>query len=267
MASNVVVVDTAARRVTIKVNPQTQLTDVLKQACEKWRLQSELYTLKYNKKPVDLSVTYRVAALPSGAKLELVQSSRTPSVVNIALQLPQTENNARLTEKFPSDTTIWQILRRFEAGVAGGSANHFNLTQRGIAETVEGGTGAGRLFYEMPTIQVMSKQLGTFEELQNTLGQLGITSGSTLLRLSFKNSGRPLEDAMKHITEFFREAQSSELSAALAADAAAAEASTPVSEAQAPESSTVSQFMPAKKQLIPVYHCQVERDIDKFLAI
>ncbi|KAE9980422.1 hypothetical protein BLS_008754 [Venturia inaequalis] len=251
MASNVVVVDTTARRITVKVNPETQLTDVLKQACEKWKLLPELYNLKYNNKAIDLSRTYRVAGLPSGAKLELVQSSRTPSVVNIALQLPQTENNARLTEKFPSDTTIWQILRRFEAGVAGGSTNQYNLTQRGIAQTAEGGTGAGRLFYEMPTVQVMSKQLGTFEELQNTLGQLGITSGSTLLRLSFKNSGRPLEDAMKQITEFFKEAQSSELSAALAADAAAAEASNPapvtesqtavLPKAEATESSTKPQ--------------------------
>ncbi|TLD39284.1 Glycerol-3-phosphate dehydrogenase [NAD(+)] [Venturia nashicola] len=234
MASNVVVVDTTARRITIKVNPETQLTDVLKQACEKWKLRSELYMLKYNNKAIDLSRTYRVAGLPSGAKLELVQSSRTPSVVNIALQLPQTEDNARLTEKFPSDTTLWQILRRFEAGVAGGSANQYNLTQRGIAQTAEGGTGAGRLFYEMPTVQVMSKQLGTFEELQKTLGQLGITSGSTLLRLSFKNSGRPLEDAMKQITEFFKEAQSVEISAALTADVAAAEASqpAPVTESQ-----------------------------------
>ncbi|QDS67600.1 hypothetical protein FKW77_003877 [Venturia effusa] len=248
MASNVVVVDSTARRITIKVNPETQLTDILKQACEKWKLPAELYIFKYNNKSIDLSLTYRVAGLPSGAKLELVQSSRTPSVVNIALQLPQTENNARLTEKFPSDTTIWQILRRFEAGVAGGSANQYNLTQRGIAQTAEGGTGPGRLFYEMPTVQVMSKQLSTFEDLQKTLGQLGITGGSSLLRLSFKNNGRPLEDAMKHISEFFREAQSAELSTALAADAAAAEASTlaPVAEAQtailpeaeAPQSST-----------------------------
>lgn len=225
MASNVVVVDTSARRAIVKVTPQTQLTDVLKQACDRWKLRPELYTLKYNKKEIDLSVPYRLAGLPAGAKLELIQSSRSPSVVNIALQLPQTENNARVTEKFPSTASIWQILRSFEAGVAGtGSTNQFNLTQRGIAQTAEGGTGAGRLFYEMPTVQVMNKQLGTFEELQQTLGQLGITSGSTLLRLSFKNSGRPLEEAMKDITEFFREAQSVELSAALEADAAAAEA-------------------------------------------
>jgi tether containing UBX domain for GLUT4 len=86
----------------------------------------------------------------------------------------------------------------------------------------------------MPAVQVMNRELSTFEDLQKTLGQLGITSGNTMLRLSFKNSGRPLEDAMKEITEYFKEEQSSEISAALAADAAAAEASKSVPVTEAP---------------------------------
>jgi tether containing UBX domain for GLUT4 len=207
---------------------------------------------RYKNKNVDLSVTYRLAGLPSGAQLDLVQSSRSPSVVNIALQLPQTENNARVTEKFPSTTSLWQILRRFEAGVAGGTSNQFNLTQRGIAQTAEGGTGAGRLFYEMPTLQVMNRELGTFGDLQKTLAQLGITSGSALLRLSFKNSGRPLEEAMKEITEYFKQAQSSELSAALAADAAAAEASKSVPASEIPPETTVVESEPASEPTEPM---------------
>jgi tether containing UBX domain for GLUT4 len=47
MASNVIVVDSSFRRATVKVNPQTQLTDVVTQACEKLKLRPELYTLKY----------------------------------------------------------------------------------------------------------------------------------------------------------------------------------------------------------------------------
>jgi tether containing UBX domain for GLUT4 len=181
-----------------------------------------------------------------------VQSSRSPSVVNIALQLPQTENNARVTEKFPSTTSIWQILRRFEAGVAGDSTNHFNLTQRGIAQTLQGDMGAGRLFYEMPTVQVMNRELGTFEDLQKTLAQLGITSGSVLLRLSFKNSGRPLEDVMKEITEYFKEAHSTELSAALAADAAAAEASKLTAVTETPAQAAIRVEEPVSKPRLEI---------------
>jgi tether containing UBX domain for GLUT4 len=46
MAANVVVIDTAFRRATVKVTPQTHLSDVLEQACQKLGLRSENYALK-----------------------------------------------------------------------------------------------------------------------------------------------------------------------------------------------------------------------------
>lgn len=47
MASHVVVIDTSARRATVKVGPGTYMSDVLSQACGKLGLRSELYGLKY----------------------------------------------------------------------------------------------------------------------------------------------------------------------------------------------------------------------------
>jgi tether containing UBX domain for GLUT4 len=47
MASHVVVIDTSARRATVKVTPQTYMSDVAAQACSKLGLKSELYGLKY----------------------------------------------------------------------------------------------------------------------------------------------------------------------------------------------------------------------------
>jgi tether containing UBX domain for GLUT4 len=71
---------------------------------------------------------------------------------------------------------------------------------------MSGTSGAGRLHYEMPVITVMPshKEASTFGELQQTLGQLGFDSGSALLKLSFKNSGIPLEEAMAQITQYFK---------------------------------------------------------------
>lgn len=68
------------------------------------------------------------------------------------------------------------------------------------------GTGAGRLNYEMPVITVMPghKEYGTFVDLQKTLSQLGFDSGSASLRLNFKNSGTPLEEAMTQISQYFK---------------------------------------------------------------
>lgn len=163
----------------------------------------QLTGYRHNKRHVDLSLTCRLSGLPPGAQLELVQASRSPAVVNIAIQLPPSENSVRLTDKFPSSTSLWQVLRRFESGAAGGTQS-LNLTQRGIAST---DAGAGRLFYEMPTLSVMSRELSSFQDLQKTLTQIGVTSGSALMRLNFRNSGKPLEEAMREISEYFQQAE------------------------------------------------------------
>lgn len=158
---------------------------------------------------MDLSHTFRLSGLPSGAQLELVQSSRTAAPINVALQLPASEDNIRLTDKFPSTTSLWQILRAFESGAAGGRTPA-NFTQRGTARQQNGSSGAGRLYYETPVLNIMSRELASFVDLQKTLVQLGVTSGSALLRLSFKGTDQPLEEAMVEISEYFQNAKSNE---------------------------------------------------------
>lgn len=162
---------------------------------------------RHNNKQVDLSRTYRLSGLPSGAKLDLVQSSRSPSVVSVALQPP--DGGSRLTQKFPSNTSLWQILRVFESSPGSdGAPQNLNFTQRGTSQMGgAGSSGGGRLNYEMPVLNVMGRDLGTFVDLQKTLAQLGINNGSALLRLSFKNSGQPLEEAMEEISKYFSHAQ------------------------------------------------------------
>jgi tether containing UBX domain for GLUT4 len=161
-----------------------------------------------NNKRVDLSLNIRLSGLTNGAKLELVQLSRSASVVSVALQLPESEArgvpNGRLMDKFPSTTTLWLVLRKFEAGVAGGGGVQRNLTARGTPATNQGDSGAGRLYYERPVLQIMGRELSSFTDLQKTLGQLGFNSGNTLLRLSFRTSDTPLEEAMAEIEEYFK---------------------------------------------------------------
>lgn len=58
----------------------------------------------------------------------------------------------------------------------------------------------------MPVIHVMPSQRehASFVQLQKTLAQLGFDNGSALLKLSFKNSGTPLEEAMAEISQYFK---------------------------------------------------------------
>ncbi|KAJ8608374.1 hypothetical protein MRB53_039714 [Persea americana] len=154
-------------------------------------------------KTVDLSQPFRLSGLANGAKLQLTQASRSPSVVNVALQLPQSENGgSRVSDKFPSTTTLWQVLRKFEDAVAGGSSKKLNVTQRGIHPDLK--SGSGRLEYEQPCAHLMGRNLESFTDLQKTLAQLGINGGSVLIRLTFKPSGQPLEHAMAEMEQYFR---------------------------------------------------------------
>ncbi|KAJ5666068.1 uncharacterized protein N7477_008516 [Penicillium maclennaniae] len=207
MSAHVVVIDATARRATIRTTPAKHLTDVLQEACSKLGYNPSQYALKHNGKQLDLSLSYRLSGLLSGAKLELVQLSRSPSVVTVALQLPDSEArgapNGRILDKFPSSTTLWQVLRKFEAGVAGAGPLR-NLTARGVPATKDGDSGAGSLFYEIPVLRILERELSSFADLQRTLAQLGFNSGNVLIRLSFRRTEDPLHVAMTKIAEYFK---------------------------------------------------------------
>ncbi|KEF53833.1 uncharacterized protein A1O9_10235 [Exophiala aquamarina CBS 119918] len=211
MSAHVVVIDSAARRHTVKTIPTKHLTDVVQEVCDKLKLNPSQYGLKHKNKFVDLTNPFRLSGLTSGAKLDLVQLSKSAGVVSIALQIPESEAdgqlNARLTDKFPSSTTLWLVLRKFEAGVAGGAPAR-NFTARGIPATGQGASGAGRLYYEQPVLHCLNRELSSFADLQKTLTQLGLNSGSVLIRLSFKPTDTPLEEAMAQIQGYFDSVES-----------------------------------------------------------
>lgn len=152
-------------------------------------------------------MTFRLTGLSTGAKLELIQLSKSPSVVTVALQLPESESrgapNGRILDKFPSTTTLWLVLRKFEAGVAG-STSVRNITARGVPSASAGDGDSARLFYESPVLQILDRKLSSFTDLQKSLAQLGINSGNILMRLSFQRTEEPIEEAMFKIGEYFK---------------------------------------------------------------
>ncbi|KAL8784581.1 MAG: hypothetical protein Q9195_008982 [Heterodermia aff. obscurata] len=208
MASFVTVVDSSARRVKIKTTPEKSLSEVLQEACSSWRYNASLYGLKNNNKTLDLSRTIRLSGLSSGAKLELIKLSKTPTAISVALQLPESEkagvSNGRMTDKFASSTSLWQILRSFESANAGGLDSQKNFTGRGVPSMVSGNSGAGRLYYEEPVLRIMGREYSSLTDLQKSLGQLGFNGGSVLLHLNFRASEVPLEQAQEKIEAYFR---------------------------------------------------------------
>ncbi|KAG5963995.1 hypothetical protein E4U58_003311 [Claviceps cyperi] len=210
MASHVVVIAADLRRTTVKVTPGTYLADVLDQACKKFNLSSDKYLFKHKQRQVDLSIPFRTSGLIGGAKLELVQRSNTPSAVQIALQIPQPEAReipgGRLIKKFPSDLTLWKIMRQFESGEAS-AGKSINITARGFTSTT---SGSGQLYYETPVLNIMGREFSTFEDFQRTLAQLGHNSGNVLIRLGFRRTEQTLFEALQQISQSFEEAGSQE---------------------------------------------------------
>ncbi|KAF1984570.1 hypothetical protein K402DRAFT_422780 [Aulographum hederae CBS 113979] len=205
MASYVTIIDTSFRRNKVSTSPGTYMSDVLDQACKKFNHNPAQYSLKYKTKAIDLSLPYRLAGLPPGAELELVQASRSPTVVTVALQVSDPTRTFKIVNKFPSTTPLWQILRQFEVGQGENTPPNLNFTQRAVPQTDgTGGSGAGRLLYETPVINVMGRELASISDLQKTLAQLGMNNGNHLLRLSFRKTDLPLEEAMTEISQYFQ---------------------------------------------------------------
>ncbi len=97
------------------------------------------------------------------------------------------------------------------------------------------------LHYEMPVITVMPghKEQSDFVGLQQTLSQLGFDSGSALLKLSWKDTSTPLEEAMAQITQYFKTEGSASSGAHGAHAATSAQAgSVPNLDTAAPEATT-----------------------------
>ena len=213
-----------------------------------------------NNKPLDLSRTVRLSGLLPGAKLELVQTSRSPAVVSVALQLPEAEAqgapNNRLTDKFPSNTTLWLILRKFESGKVGGDGVQRNFTARGVPKAWNGDTGAGRLFYEQPVLNVAGRELSSFRDLQKTLAQLGLNSGTALIRLGFRLMTTPLEEAMEQIGQYFQseepvDSQGVEDGGSAVAIEPHATTNVPISEAQRSNNGNVPQLIEPMEDVTP----------------
>lgn len=164
---------------------------------------------RHKQKQLDLSVPFRTSGLSPGAKLELVLKSSSPTVINVALQFSGGDfaqiPNGRLTGKFSSETTLWKVLRQFESGDASGGLN-LNITARGTAQTSSGTeSGSGQLYYESPVLNIMGRELATMEDLQKTLSQCGINSGSVLIRVSFQRTTKTLYEAMEDISRYMKE--------------------------------------------------------------
>lgn len=107
--------------------------------------------------------------------------------------------------KFPSNLSLWKILRQFESGDAS-TGMSLNFTARGVAKITDGASsGGGQLYYEAPVLNIMGREFTSFVDLQKTLSQLGYNSGSVLMRLTYRRTDQTLFEAMEEIGRLFQD--------------------------------------------------------------
>ena len=76
-----------------------------------------------------------------------------------------------------------------------------NITEQAVVSTNQS-RGSSRLFYAMPVVQIVNRELATLEDLQKTLQEMGFNSGTALLRLKMRPTEIPLEEALEKISGF-----------------------------------------------------------------
>ncbi len=94
--------------------------------------------------------------------------------------------------------SLWKVMRQFETAESG-----LNITGRGVPV----GTNSGQLYHEAPTVNIMGREYSALEDLNKTLSQCGINSGSIVLRVTFKLGERTLFDALQEISRYLSDVE------------------------------------------------------------
>ncbi|KXN72101.1 hypothetical protein CONCODRAFT_56730 [Conidiobolus coronatus NRRL 28638] len=170
---------TSTKLITCKTTPNMSLNELIAQIVKDHNLGSpSQYNLKYQNKWLDRTLIFRLANLPRLAKLELKKIEhfvKKNSEINIALQL---KDGTRITKKVKISSFLWNILIQLQ--VENSNVNFLKLEENGL--------------WLQPTLQLLNREISDLETLRTTtLDNLGIASGSVLIRLNYKKSELTLD--------------------------------------------------------------------------
>lgn len=174
-----------ARRQTVRAVANTKILELIEEVCKKQGLDPAHYALVFQKKHLDVTVTYRLSGVPNNAQLELVKLENGPrriSPVSVCLQL---DDGTRLPPRqFQPDTT--SVFGLLEAYVADDEkrleSSHAEQLRRAVDTTHMG--------EQQPVVTYLSDQVVGHYQMRNTsLLELGLASGRFVVRLSEKRVG------------------------------------------------------------------------------
>ncbi|RMZ95066.1 Tether containing UBX domain for GLUT4 [Brachionus plicatilis] len=190
--SSVTVFCPNARRQPVKVQPSTKIVDILEEVCKKQGYSPNEHELVYQKKSLDLTLTFRLSGIPNNAVVDLKMLDSGPrhyENVTISLQL---EDGSRLTPTdFKSDSTsLFSIIENY---------SRLNPELIDLKKALDENLSQENNFYA--TISYLNEQIIGLKQLKLTfLKDLGLTKGRYILK--FLNRKIDQDQFNKLMTEF-----------------------------------------------------------------
>ena len=189
---SVTIEDSYGKQTKIKVTPSTTMKEVVQEYCKQKNIESTSATLLHNRKPLDLSLPFRLTGLQNNAKLMV--GRRANDVVPLCTIALQLADGSRVQDRFQTDYSLWQVLLGFEeAGVKSGKVLNLTKLMEAQAPSDEKRTGLARLSkakpgpigWMQPVLTLLNKRFDSIAELNSTTLQFLGASGSCLIRVTF----------------------------------------------------------------------------------
>lgn len=175
MTSTLTVLCPNARRQTVKASPNTKILELLQEVCKKQGLETSNYDLVFQKKHLDVTLTFRLSGVPNNAQLELVKLDKGPrqlSEISVCLQLENVAERLAPRQFKPDSTNFFQLLEAF-------SQDHEQVR---TAIQIENRDDSNQ-----PIVSYLNDQVvGHFQLKNTTLLDLGLASGRFVIKLSEK---------------------------------------------------------------------------------
>lgn len=178
-----------ARRQTVKAAANTKILELLEEVCKKQGLNSREYDLVFQKKHLDVTLTYRLSGVPNNAQLELVKLVHGPrqlADVSVCVQLESDGSRLPPGQFNPSTVTLASLLQTYASDHQPVAV----LLGRGPGDEIQ------------PVVSYLSDQvIGHFQLANTSLLDLGLASGRFVIRLGEK---RINSDDMRRLDEEFK---------------------------------------------------------------
>ena len=141
------------KKCTIKTTPAMSIQSITTQACTALKLDPpDAYQIQLKKQILQPSLSFRLAGISSGSKLQLIYRGVSSKSQNVTIAL-QTEESGRVVDVFDSSVTLWEMLLHFEKQCS------INLTRKSGIPPKKSTLQTSNPVYIMPVCVFMNKEV------------------------------------------------------------------------------------------------------------